>query len=524
MKENIGELGESDFKKLCSSIGISANKSDVDVTGWDYFVEFNLDLNSNYSVEPLDLMKAPLECKVQVKATKGDRKSCQIELSNLVRLVKTPLPAFVCFIKYEESSILPKAIYLVHIGEEMISKVLKRLREITVGNAKNKQLNKNTISVGYVNEDRLTEISGQCMKAIIDKYIPTTLENYTKWKQKVIDEVGYENGNTKINVQLSEEDLDSLITQKQTGLANINFESFQVFDERFGIPFLRSSIKRGEGKLTFLPNRSSNRQICFSTLNRRFYFSMQTFFPPFEVLTGSRTVFLLKHPLFEFLINLKTSETQLQIMLGSDLKFILSELLDFADLFLLIIQENKKVQVSFEGKHLFSIDLPSASDFKRSQVISFCETIKSLNELIYKYNFTKLEAFRLSEIHEASHAIKLVERNLLKEPKGIEISLSLSDSQKNYPEIISLVTFLLLRVGSKIFGFLVLFKGSLTNRNATTSLSIEEVIINEAICEEVSKFPNDQLLKKLNDVEDTLAKQNEDFIFLGVDSKFILIN
>ena len=37
---NIGNMGQDEFGKLCSSAGLTRNQSREDMTGWDYLVEF----------------------------------------------------------------------------------------------------------------------------------------------------------------------------------------------------------------------------------------------------------------------------------------------------------------------------------------------------------------------------------------------------------------------------------------------------------------------------------------------------
>ena len=63
---DVGSMGERCFGIWCSSVGITANKSDIDRTGWDFIVEFPWEKSEKI---PKDMLLAPIECKVQVKST-----------------------------------------------------------------------------------------------------------------------------------------------------------------------------------------------------------------------------------------------------------------------------------------------------------------------------------------------------------------------------------------------------------------------------------------------------------------------
>ncbi len=37
---DVGGMGENTFEAWCNSVGLAANRSQIDKTGWDYLVEF----------------------------------------------------------------------------------------------------------------------------------------------------------------------------------------------------------------------------------------------------------------------------------------------------------------------------------------------------------------------------------------------------------------------------------------------------------------------------------------------------
>ena len=93
------------------------------------------------------MQQAPLECKIQVKATDKQDRKLAIELSTLQRLIKTQMPAFFCFIEFDRGND-PVSAFLVHIGKDLIEKTLQRLRKAEISDRRNK-INKMTLTIHY---------------------------------------------------------------------------------------------------------------------------------------------------------------------------------------------------------------------------------------------------------------------------------------------------------------------------------------------------------------------------------------
>ena len=97
---DLGAMGENAFSLLCNSVGLIANGSKIDKTGWDFIVEFPENINNGILA---DMEPAPLECRIQVKSTDKKDRKVQINLKNMNRLVKAPMPSFICLIEFQVS-------------------------------------------------------------------------------------------------------------------------------------------------------------------------------------------------------------------------------------------------------------------------------------------------------------------------------------------------------------------------------------------------------------------------------------
>jgi len=136
----LGKLGEKTFDAWCTSVELVANKSNEDEMGWDFYVEFPFKKSGS---TPMDMQPTPIECKIQVKATRKHDKKIDIEVSNLFRLIRTLMPVFICIFEFDEKDQVISA-YLIHIWEDIIGKTLKRVRELDVS-GEGDELNKKTI-------------------------------------------------------------------------------------------------------------------------------------------------------------------------------------------------------------------------------------------------------------------------------------------------------------------------------------------------------------------------------------------
>lgn len=60
-------MGEKTFGVWCADVGLVANGSRIDKTGWDYFVEFPF----NFNTDADKVHKSAIECKVQAAFKAG---------------------------------------------------------------------------------------------------------------------------------------------------------------------------------------------------------------------------------------------------------------------------------------------------------------------------------------------------------------------------------------------------------------------------------------------------------------------
>lgn len=242
---DIGNMGESAFFSLCAEVGLVANKAYVDKTGWDYFVEFPYD---DVDGVPLDVQKAALECKVQIKSTDKVTYKYPLKVSNLRRFATTAGPAFVVVIGFNGKNSVEE-VFLIHVDEELIARVLKKIRFLEQVKKK-RSLNNSTMTVYYDDSMKLAEISGECLRDKIVSYIGADIDVYIKNKQKVLKTVGFEEGSGVIHFSFAERESFERMIDASLGIpSEVDVVSCQIFNSRFGIKSSEPTVDLEAAKL-----------------------------------------------------------------------------------------------------------------------------------------------------------------------------------------------------------------------------------------------------------------------------------
>lgn len=228
MDRNIGKMGETQFVYLCNTVNITCTKPEEDKYGWDYYLEFP---NEYYKTISKDKQKSAVECKVQIKSTDKSDFKLAIKLSAIYRLVQANMPTFIAFLHFDKTDNIQE-LYLVHIDENIISEVLKRVRKTELTK---KPLNKSTITIKYSEEHKVDDISGSGLKNVIKKYIPLGMNEYVVKKNKSLKELGYEEQSFNFNVRFNKSTIDDILNMSLGLKESVEVELGQFLEKRFNI-------------------------------------------------------------------------------------------------------------------------------------------------------------------------------------------------------------------------------------------------------------------------------------------------
>lgn len=248
---DIGKLGERIFSSWCTEAGITCNKSEEDKEAWDFILEFD-DPRSNPS-STLDEKYPGLKCFVQVKSSNNSTSNKQIRLRNWEKMINNSFPVFIVRIEFDKKD-KPKEAYLVHVGEELIEKTLRKLRGIDKDQSF--LLRQKKQSYPIKEEFRLSDFSGSSLKELLLKQLGKGINAYVTWKKAYVQKVGYEGGRFDFTFKL--EDLykgnpEEMLIDLSLGKINqLSIDKGKISKKRFGR--YNEGEDLGPGKILFNVN------------------------------------------------------------------------------------------------------------------------------------------------------------------------------------------------------------------------------------------------------------------------------
>jgi len=251
---DLGGIGEATLTTWAHEVGISPKRATHDVNGWDFLLVLPRPGANVAPPSPLDLDPPDMSCLVQVKATRDATKPIKVKLSNWQRLATTPLPAFFLVMEVSATN-KPQRAFLVHVGEEWIARVLKRLRQTKP--SERGKLNRRSLALSVNDEHALPGLDGTALSAAIREATGTNAYDYFSAKRRWIETVGYEEGRFQVTFTFGVTERDELYDmmadfaigeRKQLPIA-----SYRAREVRFGIAADIRNVKNPQEAFLELP-------------------------------------------------------------------------------------------------------------------------------------------------------------------------------------------------------------------------------------------------------------------------------
>lgn len=299
-ERKVGNIGQGDFIKLCADAGLACGTSEGDdYAGWDFFVDFPLKQHESILIDGDD---RAIECKVQVKSSDNKNKSVQVKLSNLKRFCDSTVPCFFFIAEYN-GNINPDNIYLVHIDNDLIFKILKRLRENQAGDKL--PLNHLTMNVPYGKNDEIQEFSGKALKEKIESYVNGGMKIYVKRKENQLKTLGYEKSNYEMKFEIhSNHDLMSLARASLGYSERINIKNIVSWDKRFNIKLLQEELTQEKAIIEILDVKPiTTGEVVFESAGETVSFPCEYYVSPFSRTSSNTPVLRAKCDNIDILFN-----------------------------------------------------------------------------------------------------------------------------------------------------------------------------------------------------------------------------
>jgi len=306
----LGEKGESRFKEICADAQLICNKSDRDLAGWDFIVDFPF---RDAGQETLDGRQGPISCHVQVKTLFETSNRFQMRLSSAERLAKEKKPSFVYVLRVNEDLDFVDS-FLIHLLDEPLAVILKRLRRERALSGVPK-INEKKITIPVNKNSVRFKPTGKDLRAAFESACGVDMDAYISKKSGQLQNLGFDEKRHQLNATLhlgsDEEIVDAFLGIK----ANIPVSNVQAFETRFGIKLPDKNL-HGSGVLNINPNPADSCLISFqrSALEVPAVFTGEMFYPPIPGLSSEKVKILIKSDFFT--IELKRSNLRVSSVDG----------------------------------------------------------------------------------------------------------------------------------------------------------------------------------------------------------------
>lgn len=238
--KRLPQFAEHHFASLCATAGVVCNASDQDECGWDFFLQYPIDVDPK---RPADMQPDGPEALVQVKSTRNGPLVARMKLSNALRAVRANQPYFVVLVVPDAQA--PR-VYVRHFWHAEIERTLRRVR---VAERQGDTLfNRRHFDIRMGEADVHDDVLGWMRSAIA-----SVKPSYAVEKRRIAGTVGHEDGFGSMDVTFdgTEDDLLDL----QLGLIeSLPVTRARFVPERFGIPAPKPQIDVADARLFVEPD------------------------------------------------------------------------------------------------------------------------------------------------------------------------------------------------------------------------------------------------------------------------------
>ncbi len=500
---DLGLMGESTFSLWCADVGLIPNGSQIDKTGWDFFVEFPFDSN----LSPQKIHKSAFECKVQVKATDKKDRKLPIALSNLRRLITAQMPAFFIFIEFDEKDTAQRA-FVVHVDNELISKALKRLHEIEQSD-KDNNFNKRKMTIHYDERNLLSQLNGNSLKHCFVHYIGDDVSEYIARKKSHLESTGYEYGFAQITFTTEGEDnLKSLIDVSLGIEKEVVIAKFKGVDTRFGILSNNPSLSSDGGKLAMpdlKPTAEGKIRFKEDKLSSGLSFECKIYSSPFNVMVPDELKKMrVEGEFFDLKLNPYTGSASYSFSFGEGIRLEVKKFREAIRLLSLLSTSGKKVVAELISKGLPKLEFSVGCN---EQEFEFSKELKSLDsavKIIADFDFNDFVDISFDEISRYGSQICQMEGVLNSSPNLFKVEFGVEGDGYDASKETACLSLVTTPIGSHIFGIIIVLTGSVEEiEEGRYRLVTKDVVVEQRIVSEKDEsIPNRDLVSTIEAIEE----------------------
>jgi hypothetical protein len=478
-------MGESTFSLWCGQAGLVHNGSQIDRTGWDFYVEFP----SISTLRADELHAAAIECKVQVKASDKRHRKLALKLSNLRRLITAQMPAIFVFIEFDKAETAQRA-FVIHVDSSIIERTLKRIHEIEQNEGRTDH-NKRTITVVYGDEHQLNPLTGEALKSRIESIVPNGMADYVSRKKAFLESIGFENGFAKFTFKTEDDqNLQDLIAVSIGARKSVAIKDFIGFHTRFGIPSKSPMINCAGANLEMpdlKPTAKGVVRFREDRLSPSLAFDCKLFVSPLNLaLPENLAKMRIEGECFDLVMNPYTGAAEYMFDIGTGMSLPVTQLRDIVRLLYIIRSSSRRltVEFSFESYPPFEMTLNSSN--KPFDLSKELQALECAVDILSKFNVVEPVKTNLHEMSRHAQAISQFHSVLSPGSSTFKVEFGVRGNGFNSGRRVACLSLTTVRIGALVLGVILVITGTVTQlpegkyQLLASDASIERRLVSDA--------------------------------------------
>lgn len=458
-------MGESLFSHMCAEVGLIANFSKIDKTGWDFYLEFPIETD----LSPSKIHKSPLECKVQVKSTDKKNRKIQIKLSNLRKMATTQLPVFFFFLEYDAKNSAQDG-YLVHVDHSLITKILKKIHSLENSEKENK-FNKRKMTISYDESHLIRTLDGESLKEKLLSYIGDDIDIYIKAKNKHLKATGYEEGYAEgIFNTIGEENLFKLVDISLGLGGSVDIDDVSLRETRFGVSANSIFPEFDKAKLSMPDMKPSAKGFVVfkeDDLSPSLSFKADLYTSPLSSALPEEYLKLrVKGDFFDLIISPHLNKANYKFILLDDVRQDIRKFRDAIKVLDMLHHSGKTIYLSLNFEDLPEYKLNLSCEYSEDcypEVVVFEMAVKLLSE----FNVTDTVYVTLEDILKVKQKIQLMVGLLAPNLKNVSMKFSLDNQNFNADNKAAFIHVEKVQIDNLLLVAVIVFIGSVTEMSGS---------------------------------------------------------
>ncbi|PWE46189.1 hypothetical protein C9I50_00465 [Pseudomonas prosekii] len=517
---DLGEAGEAAFSAWCAISGITANKSIKDRHGWDVFIEFESELDP---CDAFEMHEPLIECKVQIKSTDARKRALPVTLSNLKAMATTPIPSFYVLLEFDESE-APVRAFVLHVGDDLISEILSRIRKSTRRNPTN-NLHKKTMQLKFPSNTEVVPLSAANIKLAIIKAIGKSAASYSKKKLSFLASSGFEEKSHVVNFTLEgAENFEEFVKMQLGYSGKTEVQNISSHVTRFGVSN-ENLLFRSETAILQITHVSPDGRGFIEFKDRATGLNLSF---PMELFRGGLASWIPEHhkklristDRLDIQISRQLKKLLINFNFNADVPYEVSEQIKFYKFCSMLDKpENVSVNIIMDGHSLKGkLNNENSVTMEHEDYSMVITTLKSLQSIQSHFEFHGALHISLTELQNNKKLILNYAKILRPDTSEITFRLNIPESmqsEKNV-ECIHVIAFTLANIS---FLEVIVLKGTLEHADGHTyTLDVQGV---QSLYRTTSIHQETKMHLK-SDVQSTAANYTSDAPIIDLTEDFIL--